>query len=186
MSTVRIGAGLALALAAALGAPQALAHITLETRQAPLESRYKAVLRVPHGCQGSPTTALRVRIPEGAVAAKPQPKAGWQLETTEGDYARSHTMYGAQVASGVKEIAWTGGSLPDAHYDEFVFVVYLSAALAPGGMLHFPVVQECKDGVERWTGVPSEGHSHGHGQGHDHSHSHSESPAPGLKLLPRQ
>ncbi|MFA7668291.1 MAG: DUF1775 domain-containing protein [Burkholderiaceae bacterium] len=188
MFTVRTGARLAIALAATFAAPQVLAHITLEIRQAPIETRYKAVLRVPHGCDGSPTTALRVQIPEGAIAAKPQPKAGWQLETTEGDYARPYTMYGAQLAAGVKEIAWTGDSLPDAHYDEFVFVAYLSDGLTPGETLYCPVVQECEQGVERWTGVPDashHGHGHGSGHSHSHSHSHSESQAPGLKLLPK-
>jgi uncharacterized protein YcnI len=49
-----------LLLAAALGVAGALAsatiafaHITLETQQAPVGASYKAVLRVPHGCDGS-------------------------------------------------------------------------------------------------------------------------------------
>lgn len=180
MSRVRIGATAALALATTLFVPQALSHITLEVREAPLESRYKAVLRVPHGCEGSPTNTLRVQIPEGVIDAKPQPKAGWTLATTRGEYARSYTLYGAELTSGVKTIEWSGGSLLDEHYDEFVFVGYLSSALEPGATLHFPVVQECEQGEERWTGTGA-GHHH-----HSSGHGHSESPAPGLKLLPKQ
>ena len=43
----------ALAVAAA-GAAQA--HVTLETAEAPVGATYKAVLRVPHGCEGEATT----------------------------------------------------------------------------------------------------------------------------------
>lgn len=177
MSTVRIGAVVVVALAAALFAPRAFSHITLEAREAPVGSRYKAVLRVPHGCKGSATTRVRVRIPEGVFSVKPQPKAGWSLETVVGEYARSYALHGAQVGSGVKEIAWTGGPLLDEHYDEFVFVGYLSGELKPGSMLHFPTVQECEEGVERWIDIPSPGQP-------KQSGGHSGAPAPGLKLLP--
>ena len=45
---------------------------------------YKAVLRVPHGCEGAATIALRVRIPEGMIAVKPMPKPGWKIDTVSG------------------------------------------------------------------------------------------------------
>ena len=51
----------------ALGTNAALAHITLETQEAAAGSTYKAVLRVPHGCEGKATTAVRVQIPEGVI-----------------------------------------------------------------------------------------------------------------------
>src|SRR3954462_10478136 len=54
----------------------AFAHITLENKEAPVASGYKAVFKVPHGCDGSPTTALKVRIPEGLIDVKPMPKPG--------------------------------------------------------------------------------------------------------------
>ena len=50
----------------------ACAHITLERREAPVGASYKAVMRVPHGCDGSPTTAIRVRIPEGIITTLDQ------------------------------------------------------------------------------------------------------------------
>ena len=53
----------------------ALAHVTLETREAPVGASYKAVLRVPHGCEGTATTALRVRIPEGVIARQADAQA---------------------------------------------------------------------------------------------------------------
>jgi len=160
--------------AAALFISPVYAHVTLAEQHAPVESSYRAVLRVPHGCKGSPTVKVRVRIPEGVIGVKPQPKPGWTLDTVKGDYARSYRLYHGQVSSGVKEITWSGGRLPDDHYDEFVFISYLSGQLTPGATVYFPVVQECESGVERWIDVP----------GADGKP--TETPAPGLKLLPKQ
>src|SRR4029077_17112878 len=44
------------ATGAVLFACTAAAHVTLETREAPVGASYKAVLRVPHGCEGTATT----------------------------------------------------------------------------------------------------------------------------------
>lgn len=154
----------------------ASAHITLETQQAPVGSAYKAVLRVPHGCDGKATIAVRVKMPEGFIAAKPMPKPGWELRTERGKYAKAYTLYGEAVTEGVQEIDWTGGKLPDDFYDEFVLRGTLAGDLPAGHMLYFPVVQECEGGaVERWIQIPQAG------QGDDAL----ETPAPGIKLLPK-
>lgn len=149
------------------------AHVTLETDQAPANSTYKAVLRVGHGCAGKPTTAIRVKIPEGVIAAKPMPKPGWQLTTSQGTYAQAYDYYGTPMTEGVTEIAWTGGELPDAYYDEFVFRVRLTG-IAAGTTVYFPVVQECSEGVQRWIEIPAAGKT-----AEDY-----EEPAPGVTILP--
>ncbi|MDB5644105.1 MAG: hypothetical protein JWN07_3422, partial [Hyphomicrobiales bacterium] len=59
------------ALAAACLALPAQAHVTLEKSEATAGQPYKGVLRVGHGCSGSPTTSLSVEIPDGVVAVKP-------------------------------------------------------------------------------------------------------------------
>eukprot|EP01037_Dinobryon_pediforme_P011626 gene11626-11721_t len=135
----------------------ALAHITLEKSESLPKSGYKAVFRVPHGCEGSTTTAIKITIPEGVIAAKPMPKAGWTLAMTKGPYANSYKQYGETVTSGVKEITWSGGSLPDDEYDEFTVSTYLTEALAAGSAVYFPVVQTCEKGVANWVGVPKDG-----------------------------
>ena len=77
----------ALGVAGALtGATIAFAHITLENQQAPVGASYKAVLRVPHGCDGSATVAIKVRIPDGFIEVKPMPKPGWKLDVVRGKY----------------------------------------------------------------------------------------------------
>lgn len=145
-----------LALSAAILPADASAHATLETKQAPSGSYYKAVIRIGHGCDGSATTAIRVRIPEGVVSVKPMPKTGWTLTTTEGPYATPYESHGKTITKGVTEVTWTGGNLPDAWYDEFVFQAKLPEKPA-GTVIYVPVVQECEKGVNRWIEIPEPG-----------------------------
>jgi uncharacterized protein YcnI len=149
-----------LGLAAAFVSTAGLAHVTLETRQAPAGASYKAVVRVPHGCEGSATTSIRVKIPEGVVAVKPMPKPGWGIDMIKGQYAKPHDSgEGAKASEGVLELAWSGGKLPDDYYDEFVFRAVLAADLEPGKPVYFPIVQECEKGIHRWIEIPAQGKS---------------------------
>ena len=159
-------------LVAAGLAETASAHITLEGEEAAADSSYKAVLRVPHGCEGAATTAIRVQIPEGLIVAKPMPKAGWTIELKEGDYAKSYDYFGDPVTKGVKEIAWTGGNLPDKFYDEFVFRVRITS-FALGTKIYLPVVQECGSAADRWIEIPEAGKSE----------DDYEYPAPGFTVI---
>lgn len=173
-----LGASGALALFVA-GATHASAHVTLETQQAAVGSGYKAILKVPHGCGGSSTVAIRIRVADGFVDVKPMPKAGWKLETKSAKYSKTYSLRSAKMSEGVTEITWSGGQLPDAHYDEFVFIGAISDDLKAGATIYFPVVQECEKGVARWIEIPSAGAAH------DHSNESSQ-PAPTLRLLPRR
>ncbi|MFC3532149.1 YcnI family protein [Vogesella facilis] len=153
-----------LLLAASAGA---LAHVTLETPEAAAGGSYKAVLRVPHGCDGSATTALRVILPDGFHLAKPMPKAGWQLSTHR-QAVTPFDSHGSLIREDVTEIEWRGGPLPDAFYDEFVFRGTLPAS---GEQAWFKVLQQCERGETRWDETPAG----------DAKASH---PAPAVRLLP--
>jgi periplasmic copper chaperone A len=146
-----------LGAACALVSTACFAHITLETWQAPAGSTYKAVLRVPHGCEGSPTVAVRVKIPEGVFNVKPMPKPGWTITAKKGKYAKPYNAGHGELTEGVLELGWSGGKLPDDQYDEFVFRAALAADLPADKPIYFPVVAECEKGVERWIEIPAEG-----------------------------
>src|SRR3954467_12282998 len=90
------------------------AHVTLENPEAAVGASYKAVLRVNHGCDGSPTVSLRVRMPEGVVAVKPMPKQGGKLDVVSGKYTKPVTQNGTRISEGVTELSWSGGKLPEA------------------------------------------------------------------------
>jgi uncharacterized protein YcnI len=161
-------------VATAIAASSANAHVTLENRQAAPGSYYKAVFAVPHGCAGSATVKIRVQIPEGVIAVKPMPKAGWSVETIKGKYSTSYELHGTTISEGVREVAWSGGKLPDDNYDEFVLSTFLTGRLKPNTTLYFPVVQECEQGTNRWIDIPSEGKP-----------AEGKSPAPGVRLIPK-
>jgi uncharacterized protein YcnI len=152
----------------------AFAHVTLETQEAKTGASYKAVFRVPHGCEGTATTTIRIKIPEGVIGVKPMPKAGWTLATTVGKYPKAYDLYHRKVTEGVTEISWSGGKLPDDWYDEFVFQGFLAGDLDTAKPAYFPVVQECEKGVHRWIEIPAEGKKP----------SDYREPAPALRLLP--
>jgi uncharacterized protein YcnI len=161
---------------ATLAASTADAHVSLENKQAAIGGYYKAVFAVPHGCAGSPTTKIRVQIPEGVIGVKPMPKAGWNVDVVNGKYAASYDYHGAKLSEGVKEVVWSGGKLADDNYDEFVVSTFLTGGLKPNSTLYFPVVQECEQGVSRWIDIPAEGSANSHD---------SKSPAPGVELMPK-
>lgn len=101
-----------IAMVALLAAAPAVAHVTLEGKQAPVGSYYKAVFAVPHGCAGSATTKIRVQIPEGVIGVKPMPKPGWTLDTVTGKYAAEYDYHGAKLSEASRK--WPGAvvSLP--------------------------------------------------------------------------
>ena len=166
----------AVVIVVAFTGSSASAHITLEKREAAIGTPYKAVFVVPHGCAGSATVKIRVQIPEGVVAVKPMPKAGWNLEVVKGKYSSEYDIHGAKLSEGVKEVVWSGGQLLDRNYDEFVLIGFLTDTLKPNTMLYFPTVQECEQGVSRWIDIPAEGSA---------GHAHDKSPSPGVKLMPK-
>ena len=130
----------------------ASAHITLAVPQVTLGSTYRATFRVPHGCAGSPTTRLRIQIPEGVIA-KPMPHPGWDLTTVTGPYQTPFTSEGVTLTEGTREVDWSG-LLPDAYYDEFVIALTFTSGLKPDTVLYFPTVQDCQTGVVRWIEIP--------------------------------
>ena len=160
-------------IAAALAAAPAGAHVTLEGKQAAIGADYKAVFIVPHGCAGSPTVRLRVQIPEGVIATDAKPVDGWKLDTVKGKFATEYDVKGTKVSEGIKEVAWSGGKLPDKTRQDFVIETFLTDSLKADTTLYFPVVQECEQGVSRWIEIPPDGAPHSH---------EGKWPAPGVKL----
>lgn len=129
----------------------AFAHASLEQPTAAPGSTYKAVLRIPHGCDGTPTTKVQITIPEGYFNVKPMPHAGWDLTTTKADYSKTYEAHGHPYASGVVTITFSNGNLRDDWYDEFTFRGSLAPDLADGTTLYFPTVQTCVTGQNLWT-----------------------------------
>lgn len=158
------------AIAALLTLNTAFAHATFERAEAAPGSSYKAILRIPHGCEGQATHTVRVDLPDDIVGVKPMPKAGWRLTTVEGEYARPFVNHGRTETKGVRQIVWSGGELQDGHYDEFIFTSTIMRDAATG-MIYVPVVQECANGQQAWVDIPKVGEAR------------PKAPAPGIRLV---
>ncbi len=133
----------------------AAAHVTVQPKEAPADSYFQLTFTVPHGCNGSATTALRIKLPDGILSAKPQMKPGWNVEVKTRKLATpQQAPHGKMVDEVVDEVAWRGGPLPDNLYDTFGIVVRFPDQ--PDRSLYFPAVQECEKGTARWIEIPSD------------------------------
>jgi uncharacterized protein YcnI len=167
----------ALRLAAALGvagaavllpASPASAHVGMDIGEAKAGGYTFANFRVPHGCDGSPTTAIKVQIPDGVISVKPEAVAGWKLDIVNGPIT-PYESEGTTISEGVKEVSWTGGPLPDAHLAQFGMSMKMPDKA--GETLYFKVIQTCEQGETPWIELPAEGAEE------------PEHPAPAVKLI---
>lgn len=173
----RLSALIVGAAALSVVSASACAHVVLDRKDAPADSTYKAVFMVTHGCSGSPTVKLSVHIPDGVTGVKPQPKPGWTLSVSrkpavDAPAGAPASSYGHHARAAVTDVTWSGGRLPGDNFDQFLLLVHLPDK--PGTTVYFPAVQECEQGVARWTETPGPGSS-----------ARLHTPAPGVKLLPK-
>jgi periplasmic copper chaperone A len=157
-----------LAGAALVAAPAAGAHVTTNPSTAPAGGVLKVQFQVPHGCEGSPTTSVSVRMPAGVGSVKPEVEPGWQISVKEGRLPEPVEVFGETVTEGVTEVTWTGGPLADDQFTDFGINMLISGE--PGETKYFPTVQRCRQGVHRWITIPVEGQEE------------PDEPAPGVEL----
>jgi periplasmic copper chaperone A len=175
MRLLTAAAAVAAGLLVGAFAGAAAAHVTANPGEGPADGYFRAALRVPHGCEGSPTVAVRVRIPAGLRSVKPQVKPGWEITITKRKLDRPvDAGHGRMITETVDEVAWRGGPLPDAYFDEFGLSMRLPAT--PGKTLYFPTVQECANGVERWIEIPAAGQKR----------QDLDKPAPSIRLIDKK
>lgn len=129
---VAASAGLAV-LVLGVAAP-AGAHVTLGASTTRAGATTVLTLEVPHGCEGSATTEVAVRLPSGVSDVEAADTDRWTAAVT-GDGVSFRTEH----------------PLPDGMHDEVVFSVRLPDQV--GAELVFPVVQRCEVGESAWTEV---------------------------------
>ena len=137
-------------------APRAHAHAGISPSEAANGSTVRAVITIPHGCDGFATDTVAVELPDGFVNAQPMVKPGWQIATETGPYARPYDDHGAPVTEGVLRITWSGGSVPDDQFDEFVVRGALQGFEAETP-LAFKVTQHCGEEAIAWEEIAEAG-----------------------------
>ncbi len=143
----------ATAAAAVLLSSSAFAHASITPSTAMAGASVKVAISIPHGCDGAPTDKVTVVVPEGFVSAKPQVKAGWQAEVATGDYAGSYEVHGQPATSGAVSVTWSGGSIPDDQFDEFV----LQGTVSSDAPLAFATTQWCGTDSVAWDQIAAAG-----------------------------
>ena len=135
----------AVAASALVAVGVATAHIGTTPSEAPAGQTTVVGFTVGHGCEGSPTRSVSIRIPAGVTSAKPKPKPGWRITIQRGRLPQPVKDFeGNTVTRGVLSVTWSGGNLPDAYYD--TFELRLGMPNTPGKTLYFPTVQRCARG----------------------------------------
>jgi uncharacterized protein YcnI len=156
-------------IAALVAIPVAAAHIGPTPSSAPAGNTTIVGFAVGHGCEGSPTRQVTIQIPAGVTAAKPRPKPGWTISIKRGKLPQPVKDFaGNTVTTGVLEVTWTGGPLPDAYFD--TFDIRLGMPDTPGKTIYFKTIQRCSKGLYRWIQIPVEGQPE------------PDEPAPGVAL----
>ncbi len=97
--------------------------------------------QVQEGCDGAPTDALEVTIPDSVQGPLPESVSGWDV-TVENMAAGGDD--GEQTV-----VRWSGGPLPDGTFKEFGLRARFPDD--PGATIAFPVVQRCGETELAWT-----------------------------------
>lgn len=95
-----------------------------------------AAFKVEHGCDGSPTTGMKFKIPDGVSAVAAVDKDGWTATATG------------------NTLEFAGGPLAPDQEDHFD--ITFTAPALPGD-IRFPVIQTCEQGELAWIEVAEDG-----------------------------
>ncbi len=139
-------------------ASPALAHIDPDPTEAQAGSTLSVAFTVEHGCDGSPTVQLDMRLPDGVTQASPDAVDGWD-GSIDTDAATSAAI-----------VTFVGGPLADD--EEGTFSVTMTVPSTPDTTIYFPFVQRCEVGEIRWIAIPT-----------DASTPEPEEPAPAMNLI---
>jgi periplasmic copper chaperone A len=171
MSTRTACAGVLVGALTLALATSASAHITTDPAVGPADGYATIAFQVPHGCEESPTTQLRIQIPPSVASATPAVHPLWNVETKEGKKDPVE-LHGEKITRGVSEVIYTAKQpLPPDRLDLLPISVKLPAGKA-GDPVYFPTIQKCAKGETRWIQIPAEGESE----------DDLESPAPAVTL----
>lgn len=143
-----------LAAGAVLFLGSAEAHVVFNEMEADAGGFHTAQLRVMHGCDGAPTTKVRIEIPDGVTRVTPRVVPGWTVDVEMKTLDEPILLHGFEVTETVGALTWSGGSFPDYAYEQFEFRMMMPEA--SGARLDFPVRQFCDEASLHWDDIAAE------------------------------
>lgn len=155
---VRVGLVTGAAVAALAVAGPASAHVTITASDTTAGAFTILTLSVPHGCDGSPTTEIAVKVPDGITEVTPTRNAYYDLEVVTAKLDEPIIADdGDEITEGVDQVVYTARTpLPDGQRDSFELALQIPADAA-GQTLAFPTIQTCEKGSTAWTEVAADG-----------------------------
>lgn len=138
--------GLTLGAALALAAPLAAsAHVHVTPEEASANASSRLTFSFSHGCDGSPTTALAVQIPDGVDGVTPVLDGAWTIERELGD-------------DGIPtRVVYTAAAPVEDGVSASVSMDVIFASSAADSDVAFPVLQTCATGETDWAQIAEEG-----------------------------
>ncbi|MCK3768424.1 YcnI family protein [Microbacterium aerolatum] len=135
----------ALAAGLVLAAPAAAqAHVGVSPDSITPEGSAVLAFSFTHGCENSPTTALRITMPDGLTSVSPTIDAAWDVAVERADNGL------------VSAVSYTAATpIPHDLRGEVTMAVRLGED-APE-TLAFPVEQQCETGVNEWIEIAEDG-----------------------------
>ena len=142
LSAAGLAGGAVLALAAVPLA--ASAHVTVTPSGTAAGSYTVLTFAYSHGCEGSPTTAIAIDIPESIASVSPTLNPNHTIEKVADGDRTSQVVYTAITP------------VPDGYRDTIELSLQLPEDAA-GETLAFPVLQTCEVGETNWNQVAEAG-----------------------------
>lgn len=136
VARVVAAASVASCLGVLAGVGLASAHIATDPAAVAAGTATTVGFLVEHGCNGSNTKQIEIKVPSGITDAKAVGKTGWT------------------AASAAGTITFSGGSLGATTPD--TFQLSFTAPATPG-TIYFPIVQTCVVGDTAWIELPQAG-----------------------------
>jgi periplasmic copper chaperone A len=148
-------AGALLAVAVPLSAS---AHVSVNPSSTAAGSYSVLTFALPHGCDGSATTAISIDIPETITSVTPTVNPDWDVAKVAVDLATPlNDGHGNTITSRVGKVVYTAKTpLADGLRDTFALSLQLPADAA-GKTITFPVLQSCEVGQTEWNQVAKDG-----------------------------
>lgn len=143
-----------------LTATGAAAHVTVSPSSTDAGSYTVLTFAFGHGCDGLPTTELRVQLPEEIIAAAPTMHSGWHIvkmfENLDEPIDDGH---GGEYTTRVSEVVYHAEQPIEDGFRDAVSIQVRLPDDAAGETLYFPVRQICAGGSAEtaWIQRPEEG-----------------------------
>ena len=133
------------------------AHNYLRETQAPAGYVADVVMRVPHGCKGSPVNNVRIKMPEGVYRVTTAHRDDWEVTVKMRELDPPLPGDGGQmITETVDEIMWSNPKtlLPPDRIGEFMFRAKLPDEV--GRILFFRTLNSCVEGDDNYVDLPED------------------------------